>query len=228
VLVDAARILMNRKKVNKSGSKRTRKGSSKKRNIKSYSLPQRHKDITLNDKLILYFNNALSMENAATERLQARIKQTILNDSKAQLQHHLEETKKQQNRLKSLISNLGGKATRDKGRLPIPASSKSIENILQKHMTKAEAELKGAKEDAIVESAEIVLYDLLIQLAQKAANIVGGDAIPALTQSLSEERAMMDWIKANTPVLITQLWPNTLSPVVETEGSVRGFGESQV
>ena len=166
------------------------------------------------------------MENAATERLQARIKQTTLEDSKAQLQHHLEETKEQQNRLKNLISNLGGNATRDKGRLPIPASS--IDNMFKKHMTKMEVELKGAKEDAIVESAEIVLYDLLIQLAQKAATIVGGDAIPALTQSLSEEREMMDWIKANTPVLITQLWPNTSAPVVETEGVVPGFGEGQV
>jgi ferritin-like metal-binding protein YciE len=78
-------------------------------------------------------------------------------------------------------------------------------------MTNVEVELKGAKEDAIIESAEIVLYDLLIQIAQKAATIVGGDAIPALTQSLSEERTMMDWIKSNTPVLITQLWPDTTS-----------------
>jgi ferritin-like metal-binding protein YciE len=228
VLVIAVRILVNRKKVNKSGSGRTRKGSSKRRNSRPRSSPQRHKDITLNDKLVLYLNNALSMENAATERLQARIKQTTLEDSKAQLQHHLEETKEQQNRLKNLISNLGGNATRDKGRLPTPASSKSIDNMFKKHMTKMEVELKGAKEDAIVESAEIVLYDLLIQLAQKAATIVGGDAIPALTQSLSEERAMMDWIKANTPVLITQLWPNTSAPVVETEGAVPGFGEGQV
>lgn len=111
---------------------------------------------------------------------------------------------------------MGGKATRDKGRLPVPSSSKSIENLIKKHRTSAEAELKGAKEDAIVESAEIVLYDMLIQLAQKAATVGGGDAIPVLTQNLSEERAMMDWIKANTPVLITQLWPSITASVVGT------------
>jgi hypothetical protein len=83
-------------------------------------------------------------------------------------------------------------------------------------MTDAEVELSGAKEDAIVESAEIVLYDTLIQLAQKASTEVGGDAIPILTQNLDEERAMMDWIKANTPVLITQLWPDIAASVVET------------
>ena len=84
-------------------------------------------------------------------------------------------------------------------------------------MTDAEAELRGTSEDAIVESAEIVLYDTLIQIAQKAATEVGGDAIPVLTQNLDEERAMMDWIKANTPVLITQLWPDITASVVGTE-----------
>ena len=34
-----------------------------------------------------------------------------------------------------------------------------------------------------------------------------------LTQSLSEERSMADWIKTNTPELVVQLWP-------EIEGSV--------
>lgn len=174
-----------------------------------------------NDEFILslYLNDALSMENAAIERLQTRIKQTRLQDSKVQLQRHLEETRQQQVRLKQLISGLGGKATRDKGRLPIPSSSKSIENLIKKHRTNAEAELKGAKEDAIVESAEIVLYDTLIQLAQKAATVGGGvDAIPILIQNLDEEKAMLDWIRANTPVFITQLWPSIAASVVGIEG----------
>jgi ferritin-like metal-binding protein YciE len=200
----------------KSGPKRTKKGSPKKRTKKSYSSAQKLKNITFQDKLALYLNDALSLENAAIERLNSRIRQTRLQDSKVQLQHHLEETREQQNRLKQLISTLGGKPTADKGHLPIPSSSKSIENSLKKRMTDAEVELRGAKEDAILESAEIVLYDTLIQLAQKASTVVGGDAIPVLTQNLDEERAMMDWIKANTPVLITQLWPDIAASVVET------------
>jgi ferritin-like metal-binding protein YciE len=201
----------------KSGPKRTKKGSPKKRTKKSYSSAQKLKNITIQDKLALYLNDALSIENAAIERLQSRIRQTRLQDSKVQLQHHLEETREQQNRLKQLISTLGGKPTADKGHLPIPSSSKSIENSLRKYMTDAEVELRGAKEDAIVESAEIVLYDTLIQLAQKASTEVGGDAIPILTQNLDEERAMMDWIKANTPVHITQLWPHITASVVGAE-----------
>ena len=196
----------------KSGPIKTKKSSPKRTTKKSQKL----KNITIQDKLALYLNDALSIENAAIERLQSRISQTRLQDSKVQLQHHLEETREQQNRLKQLISTLGGKPTADKGHLPIPSSSKSIENSLRKYMTDAEVELRGAKEDAIVESAEIVLYDTLIQLAQKASTEVGGDAIPVLTQNLDEERAMMDWIKANTPVLITQLWPDIAASVVET------------
>jgi ferritin-like metal-binding protein YciE len=196
----------------KSGPKKTKKSSPIRRTKKSQKL----KNITFQDKLALYLNDALSIENAAIERLQSRIRQTRLQDSKVQLQHHLEETREQQNRLKQLISTLGGKPTADKGHLPIPSSSKSIENSLKKHMTDAELELRGAKEDAIVESAEIVLYDTLIQLAQKASTVVGGDAIPILTQNLDEERAMMDWIKVNTPVLITQIWPDIAASVVGT------------
>jgi ferritin-like metal-binding protein YciE len=201
--------MVNRKK---SGPKRTNKSSPKRRTKKSQKL----KNITFQDKLALYLNDALSLENAAIERLKSRIRQTRLQDSKVQLQHHLEETREQQNRLKQLISTLGREPTRDKGHLPIPSSSRSLENSLKKHMTGAEVELRGAKEDAIVESAEIVLYDTLIQLAQKASTVVGGDAIPILTQNLDEERAMMDWIKANTPILITQLWPDIEDSVVGT------------
>jgi ferritin-like metal-binding protein YciE len=197
----------------KSGPIKTKKSSPKRRTKKSQKL----KNITIQDKLALYLNDALSIENAAIERLQSRISQTRLQDSKVQLQHHLEETREQQNRLKQLISTLGGKPTADKGHLPLPSSSKSIKNSLKKHMTDAEVELRGAKEDAIVESAEIVLYDTLIQLAQKASTELGGDAIPILTQNLDEERAMMDWIKANTPVLITQLWPHITASVVGAE-----------
>jgi ferritin-like metal-binding protein YciE len=198
----------------KSGLKRAKK--SGRMRIKNSS-QLRRKNISINEKLALYLNDALSIENAAIKRLQLRLRQTRLPDIKVQLQHHLDETKEQQNRLKRLISSLDQKPTNDRGRLPVTSSPKSIEKMLKKSMTDAEKELKGAKEDAIVESAEIVLYDMLIQFAQKASVVVGGDAIPVLSQNLAEERAMLDWIKANTPVLITQLWPDITSSVVGTE-----------
>ena len=198
----------------KSGRKRAKK-SVRIRTKNSSQLGR--KNISINEKLALYLNDALSIENAAIKRLQLRLRQTRLPDIKVQLQRHLDETKEQQSRLKRLISSLDQKPTNDRGRLPVTSSPKSIEKMLKKSMTDAEEELKGAKEDAIVESAEIVLYDMLIQFAQKASVVVGGDAIPILSQNLAEERAMLDWIKANTPVLITQLWTDITSSVVGTE-----------
>jgi ferritin-like metal-binding protein YciE len=185
--------------------------------IRKKSGRKRAKNISINEKMALYLNDALSIENAAIKRLQLRLRQTRLSDVKVQLQHHLDETKEQQIRLKRLISSLGQKPTNDRARLPVMSSPKSIEKMLKRSMIDAEKELKGAKDDAIVESAEIVLYDMLIQFAQKASVIVGGDAIPILSQNLGEERAMLDWIKANTPILITQLWPDITSSVVGTE-----------
>ena len=118
-----------------------------------------------------------------------------------------------------MISDLGNgqknAGTKDKAQLPIPSPPKSLTNIFGRMMTSAEYELKAAKEDAIVENAEIILYDMLTCLAERmnAAN-----AIAILSESLSEERAMADWIKANTPDMVAQLWPEIEDSIVTVEG----------
>ena len=81
-------------------------------------------------------------------------------------------------------------------------------------MTSAESELKAAKEDAIVENAEIVLYDMLTHLAER---MNATNAISVLSQSLSEERAMADWIKTNMPDMVAQLWPEIEASIVTVE-----------
>jgi hypothetical protein len=112
--------------------------------IREKSGRKRAKNISINDKMALYLNDALSVENAAIKRLQLRLRQTRLPDIKEQLQHHLDETKEQQNRLKRLISSLGQKPTNDRGRLPITSSPKSIEKMLKRSMIDAEEELRYA------------------------------------------------------------------------------------
>src|SRR5688572_2774006 len=72
-----------------------------------------------NTKLLQYLNEMLSVENAAIERLQSRIQETSMPNAKQQLQHHLEETKAQQERLKNIITNRGGNPTSAKADLPI-------------------------------------------------------------------------------------------------------------
>ena len=141
------------------------------------------KEMTANDKLLLYLNEALAVENAAIPRIQSRIRDVQLENVKIQLQHHLEETKEQQNRLRQLISSLGGKPTADKAQLPAITPPKSLAGATKRSITDAEQELKGAKEDAVIENAEVVMYDTMVQLAQL---MNAGDAIPVLTQNLNE------------------------------------------
>ena len=154
----------------KSGLKRAKK--SGRMRIKNSSQLGR-KNISINEKLALYLNDALSIENAAIKRLELRLRQTRLPDIKVQLQRHLDETKEQQSRLKQLISSLDQKPTNDRGRLPVTSSPKSIEKMLKKSMTDAEEELKGAKEDAIIESAEICTLRYAYSVCTKSISSSG-------------------------------------------------------
>jgi ferritin-like metal-binding protein YciE len=161
----------------------------------------------LNDKFILYLNSALGIENAAVERLQSRIKLTILEDAKQKLQHHLEETREQQDRLRQLITKLGGTPIHEKAKLPISSPPESIVKIMENTMrmtSTAERELNESIQDTIIENAEITGYNMLIQMAVKM-NVA--DAIPSLRQNLEEEEEMFGWLRANAPAIFAKLWP---------------------
>ncbi|MFL6401621.1 MAG: DUF892 family protein [Nitrososphaeraceae archaeon] len=203
--------------------KRATKPRTKTRSRRNASTSSRQKGkgkrLTSAQKLTLHLNEALAIENAAIQRLQSRIKQTRMENVRQRLQAHLEETKRQQDRLKQLISDLGNgqknAATKDKAQLPIPTPPKSLTNIFGRMMTSAEYELKATKEDAIVENAEIILYDMLTHLAERMNAV---NAIAILSESLSEERAMADWIKTNTPDMVAELWPEIEASIAVDEG----------
>ena len=198
----------------KKGTSKTRKKS----NAPTFT-KRKGKRLTPNQKLILHLNEALAIENAAVQRLQSRIKQTRIENVRQRLQVHLEETKVQQDRLKQLISDLGNgqknAPTKDKARLPISTPPKSLTNIFGRTMTDAESELSSVKEDAIVENAEIIFYDMLMHLAER---MNATNAIDVLLQSLSEERSMADWIKTNMPDMVAQLWPEIEASIATVEG----------
>ena len=162
----------------------------------------------LHDKFLLYLNSSLAMENAALERVRRRVRQTILDDIRQQLQHHLEETKEQQERLRQLIIRIGGTPTQEKGELPISIPPESIRNIIHSSMSAAEQELVQSMEDTIVEDAEVTGYNLLLQMAQKM-NIA--DSIPVLRQNLQEEVKMFGWLRANASAMFAKLWPQVES-----------------
>jgi ferritin-like metal-binding protein YciE len=71
-----------------------------------------------NQKIVQYLNDALAMENASQERIQLRLQETIVDDTRVQLQDHLEETRNQKERLKQIITSHGGEPTDAKAELP--------------------------------------------------------------------------------------------------------------
>ncbi len=168
-------------------------------------------------KLVQYFNEALAMENAATDRVQSRINATLVEETKHQLQYHLEQTFQQQERLRNIITKLGGSPTTMKAPLPklMPMDMDTISNMVKeaakslvssdsKDAVDAEKELIQTKEDAIIESAEVVSYKTLILMAQEVGLM---EAVPDLNKSLQEETSMVNFIMGNTPTVLRLMLP---------------------
>jgi ferritin-like metal-binding protein YciE len=171
---------------------------------------------TINDKLILQLNNILGMENAAIERLKKRHKEASLPEAKKRLKLHLEETKQQQKRLQDVVIKLHGRPTKDKAGLPIPTYSRSLMKSMKNSMTREEWELKRTEEDVILENAEIVCYNTLIQNVKVMNKDNGGTIISVLHQNLQEEEYMAQWLKENSPSMLTQLWPKIESSLIKS------------
>jgi ferritin-like metal-binding protein YciE len=177
-------------------------------------------DSLMNEKLVQFFNEALAMENAAVDRNQTRMNETPIPLVKQQLQYHLEQTYVQQDRLRTIITNLGGAPTNAKAVLPkmlpmdmdtvsntVKEAAKSLVSSKSKDRVDAERELLQTKQDAIIENAEIVTYKMLMEISQKVGLL---EALPLLQQSLLEETAMENFILSSTPLALTMLWPELM------------------
>ena len=155
-------------------------------------------------KFVLYLNIMLSIENAAIERLHARIQQSPLAEVREQLVQHLEETREQKSRLITLINRLGGEPTNERSDLFGYSLPKVLADAFKASATTPEEqELRTMEADALIEHAEVIGYNMVIQLATKI-NI--GEAIMPLRQNLQEEEKMVAWMRANLPSNFVQLW----------------------
>ena len=129
-------------------------------------------------KFVLYLNIMLSIENAAIERLHARIQQSPLAEVREQLVQHLEETREQKSRLITLINRLGGEPTNERSDLFGYSLPKVLADAFKASATTPEEqELRTMEADALIEHAEVIGYNMAIQLATKI-NI--GEAIMPL------------------------------------------------
>lgn len=188
-----------------------------------------------NQKIVQYLNDALAMENAAEDRILSRLQHTIVDDTRVQLQDHLEETRNQKDRLKQIITSHGGEPTEAKAELPIlkPNTIDLVRDHTTSSSTAKSSNNTGSRDlqgnssvKSIVnetDNVRLVAEKELIQTERDAiiehaeivkykmlmeiAKRVGAmDAIPVIDQNLREEEQMANWIIANTPSLLRRLW----------------------
>ena len=188
-----------------------------------------------NNKFIDHLNEILSIENAVIERLERRILETPIKDSKNLLQQHLKEEKEQQKRLLDLISSYGKKPTdskvdiislrslineaRDKMKKDNVTKTKDTNiitkiltaihdndnNINNTMMASEESEILNTKEDALIKNNEISSYRTILKIAEE---IMDKDAISILKQNLQEKESIYDKIKGYESKLLNEVGEN--------------------
>jgi ferritin-like metal-binding protein YciE len=150
-------------------------------------------------------NLALSYENAAVDRLEKRLSESIVPEVKQKIIHHLDQTKNQQGRLRERIKvlGMGMQPTSDKGRLPIPEPPQKLKMMIESSSSDKEREVWESLNDLIVERAEAIMYRGGIEALQ----LLKADkkTIKALEKNLSEEEAFGDWLEKNNPKIAKRL-----------------------
>src|SRR5438874_5575017 len=86
-------------------------------------------------------NLALSYENAAVDRLEKRLSESIDPEVKEKLNRHLSQTREQQDLLKERIKAIGGQPIAEAGRLPIPEPPQSLKMMIERGSTPNEREV---------------------------------------------------------------------------------------
>ncbi len=152
-------------------------------------------------------NLALSYENAAVDRLEKRLSESIVPEVKQKIKGHLEETKQQQERLRERIKALGGgvgmEPISEKGQLPIPRPPQKLKIMIESSSSDKEREVWESLNDLIIERAESIMYKGGIQ----ALELLKADkkTIKVLEKNLKEEEAFGDWLEKNNPKIAKRL-----------------------
>ena len=172
------------------------------------------------NKLIVYLNEILSIENAVIKRLHRRMQQTSLPNSRNLLQDQLQEEKEQQSRLENLIADYWGKSTDAIADLPslnslTDAMKKKKSNALNSqdetldnkndHMTPQEIEILNTKEDALIKNAEIMAYKNVLKVAEKIAD---KNVINILKQNLQEKESTYASITTSESKMLSDMRKN--------------------
>jgi ferritin-like metal-binding protein YciE len=150
-------------------------------------------------------NLALSYENAAIDRLEKRLSESIVPEVKEKIKRHLDQTKEQQERLKERIKTLGRgmEPTSEKGHLPIPEPPQKLKIMIESNSSDIEREVWESLNDLIIEKAESIMYKGGIQALELLK--IDKKTIKTLEKNLKEEEAFGDWLEKNNPRIAKRL-----------------------
>ena len=203
-----------------------------------------------NQKIVQYLNDALAMENASEVRIQLRLQETIVDDTRVQLQEHLEETRNQKDRLKQVITSHGGEPTDAKADLPTlkpntidlvrddVTSSSTVkstnneesgdlqDNSSIKSIVKETDNVRLSAERELIQTERDAIIEnaeiVKYKILMEIAKRVGAmDAIPVIEENLKEEAKMANWIIANIPNMLRRLWAQ-----IEVSAGARSIPEA--
>jgi ferritin-like metal-binding protein YciE len=147
-------------------------------------------DEKLQQKLVDYIEDAHAMEQNVSTMLTSMISTTDDPEIKEMLEHHKEETERQESRLRERLDSLGaGTSARKQAQTVAAALVKGATDV-----TRGDQAGKNARDSYTTEHMEIAAYQLLERLAQKAGDT---ETAELARQNRTEEEAMAQKIDAN-------------------------------
>ena len=147
-------------------------------------------DEKLQQKLVDYIEDAHAMEQNVSTMLTSMISTTDDPEIKEMLEHHKEETERQEARLRERLDALGaGTSTRKQAQTVAAALVKGATDV-----ARGDQAGKNARDGYTTEHMEIAAYQLLERLAQKAGDT---ETAEVARQNRAEEEAMAQKIGAN-------------------------------
>jgi len=140
-------------------------------------------DDKLQQKLVDYIEDAHAMEQNVSTMLTSMISTTDDPEIKEMLEHHKEETERQEARLRERLDALGaGTSTRKQAQTVAAALVKGATDV-----ARGDQAGKNARDGYTTEHMEIAAYQLLERLAKKAGDT---ETAEVARQNRAEEEAM--------------------------------------
>jgi ferritin-like metal-binding protein YciE len=157
----------------------------------------------LRERLVDYVQDALAMEQNSLMMLKSMLSHTHDPELRELLEHHVSETQRHEERLRSRLEGLGESTSKTKQSGALVGSM--FKGVLDQ--VRSEKPSKDARDGYPTEQLEIASYELLQRLAERAGD---GETAELARLNLRDEKAMAD--------KISQSWDKVIDLTLKEEG----------